>query len=223
MWKYFTFLSLFWCCACTEQSNTSQEKSQAVELFVRYLDPEQSYRAEAVWLEGDSSLAKSKIFPEGISFARQTLAAQTLNEDFVRHEGSFVSPYLPNASFSFNDQQGSKRKVAPKLQPIGEFSVEMPKDAEGNLTIKAQNSVLSKAEEIVILLTDAKSQSASVIIQGPTRQGDLMVPLPSFGALEPGPAELYLVKRLSGYQKLGDLKVHLVAEWYSKSVQVKLL
>ncbi len=222
MWKFLVLLAFLPICACTNQALNTQEKKQSLELFVRYLEPEQSYRAEAVWLEGDSILAKSKAFPEGVSFAQQNLPARTLNEDFIRHEGSFDGPYQASAGFSFADQQGNKQKISPKLRPIGEFSIEMPNDPDGNLLIKVQNSILSKEEELVVLLTDAKGQSASVIVQGPTRQGDLIVPFPSFGALEKGKADLYLVKRLSSYQKVRNVNVHLVAELYSKTITVNL-
>jgi hypothetical protein len=222
MWKFLAFLTILSIGACTHQGATTQEKKQSVELFVRYLEPEQSYRAEAVWLEGDSTLAKSKAFPEGVSFAQQNLPVRTLNEDFIRHEGSFDGSYQANAGFSFADQLGNTTKVSPELKPIGEFNIEMPTGLEGNLIIKVQNSVLSKEEELVVLLTDAKGQSASVIVQGPTRQGDLMVPFSSFGTLEKGKADLYLVKRLSRYQKVRNLNVHLVAELYSKTITVNL-
>jgi hypothetical protein len=222
MWKFLVFLALLPICACTNQAPTTPEKKQSVELFVRYLEPEQSYRAEAVWLEGDSTLAKSKAFPKGVSFAQQNLQERSLNEDFIRHEGSFDGPYEDSAGFSFADQQGYQQKISPQLKSIGEFSIQMANDPDDDLVIKAQNSILSKEEELVVLITDAKSQSASVIVQGPTRQGDLMVPFPSFGALEKGKADLYLVKRLSRYQKIRNINVHLVAELYSKTVVVDL-
>ena len=72
MYKFYYAVAvtlLFATSACRLSETKDGLPKQTVDLFVRYLQPEQEYKAEAILLEGDSlPLAKSVRFPDGIRF-----------------------------------------------------------------------------------------------------------------------------------------------------------
>lgn len=209
--------------ACRLSETKEALPRQNVDLFVRYLQPEQEYKAEAILLEGDSlPLAKSVRFPEGIRFLDKDLTEVQVTENLLRYSAEFGGTYQPQAKFSFRDKHGTAQSIPLSIEALGAIELKIPTTLEGQVELNlASGGVLKQGESLVLVLTDRSGQASTVTIEGPSTSGNYSFPYISFGNPERGNGEVYLVKKQVRNEQKGKLLVHLTAELYSESLVVK--
>lgn len=210
--------------ACRLSETKDGLPKQTVDLFVRYLQPEQEYKAEAILLEGDSlPLAKSVRFPDGIRFLDKNLTEVQVTENLLRYSTEFGGAFAPQASFHFQDKRGDNQSIPLTMEVLGEIELVMPDRLEGQVELNvASGGALKQGESLVLVLTDRTGQASTVTIEGPSTSGSYSFPLVSFGNPVKGNAEVYLVKKQVRDEQKGKLQVHLTEELYSASLQVKI-
>jgi hypothetical protein len=215
---------LFATSACRLSETKDALPKQTVDLFVRYLQPEQEYKAEAILLEGDSlPLAKSVRFPAGIRFLDKEMTAVQIAENLLRYSTEFGGTFAQQAAFNFQDKRGNNQSIPLALEVLGEIELKMPDRLEGQVElIIASGGVLKQGESLVLVLTDRTGQASTVTIEGPSTSGSYSFPLVSFGNPAKGSAEVYLVKKQVRNEQKGKLQIHLTEELYSASLQVKI-
>lgn len=209
--------------ACRLSETKEALPKQNVDLFVRYLQPEQEYKAEAILLEGDSlPLAKSVRFPEGIRFLDKTLTEVQVTENLLRYSAEFGGTYQAQAKFSFRDKHGTAQSIPLSMEALGAIELKIPTTLEGQVELNlASGGVLKQGESLVLVLTDRSGQASTVTIEGPSTSGSYSFPFISFGNPERGNGEVYLVKKQVRNEQKGKLMVHLVEELYSESLVVR--
>jgi hypothetical protein len=222
---YFLGLLVFFVGMACHQETKQKRKPITVDLFVRYLQPERQYKAEAVVYEGDSlATAQTRSLPGGLIFMNQGLNARQLGENKLRHDITFIANYEANAAFRFRDDDKLDHVVAINMSPIIDFKVASPAKLNGILSIQLEDQLLGQKEALVVLLTDSHNQSYSVTLQGPAVSKNFDVPLSAFGVVNPGKADLYLVKKQIQNDLSKDrLRIHTLAEFYTKSIAIELV
>lgn len=215
---------LFATSACRLSETKDGLPKQTVDLFVRYLQPEQEYKAEAILLEGDSlPLAKSVRFPAGISFLDKDLTELEVSENLLRYSTDFGGPFANQAAFTFQDKLGTQQSISLNMEVLGEIELAMPTKLEGQVELNiASGGALKQGESLVLVLTDRSGQTSTVTIEGPSTSGSYSFPLVSFGNPVKGNAEVYVVKKQVRDEQKGKLQIHLTEELYSASLQVKI-
>ena len=210
--------------ACRLSETKDALPKQTVDLFVRYLQPEQEYKAEAILLEGDSlPLAKSVRFPAGIRFLDKDLTELQVADNLLRYSTEFGGTFAPQAAFRFQDKRGNNQTIPLTLEVLGEIELKMPDRLEGQVELNiASGGALKQGESLVLVLTDRTGQASTVTIEGPSTSGSYTFPLVSFGNPVKGNAEVYLVKKQVRDEQKGKLQIHLTEELYSASLQVKI-
>lgn len=202
-----------------------QATQYQVELFVRYLEPEQAYKAEAsVQSTKPGGTPQPSRFPSGITFGSQPLRPLRIGSGAERFLFSSNGAYQPNAAFNFVDEGGKKISIPVRLSPIQELRVNSPIAATGLLSFTAvASNRLQTGETLVALLTDARGQSFSLELAGPAVSDLFDVPLSAFGRVAPGRATLYVVKKLAQTTTpQAQWQVRLQAEYYSAVVELDI-
>lgn len=217
--EYFLILFTFFAATACQQNVKQKSKPLTVDLYVRYLQPERQYKAEAVIYEGDSlATARTRSFPGGVIFMNQGLNARQLGENNLRHAITFIADYEANAAFRFRDDNNMDHVVPVNMTAIADFKATSPLKREGVLHMSLEDKLLQQNEALVLLLTDSHNQAYSVTLNGPSVSNDYDVPLSAFGAVSPGKADLYLVKKQIHNAPTQDgLNIHSLFEYYTKS------
>lgn len=221
---YLALVYLFTLHSCRLSETRDALPKQNVDLFVRYLQPEQEYKAEAILLEGDSlPLAKSVRFPDGVRFLDKELTEAQVTENLLRYAVEFAGVYQAQAKFSFRDKHGIAQSIPLAMEALGEVDLKIPGTLEGQVELKlTRGGTLKQGESLVLVLTDRNGQASTVTIEGPSTSGNYSFPFISFGNPVRGDAELYLVKKQVRDEQKGKLQVHLTAELYSESLMVRV-
>ncbi|AEE50120.1 hypothetical protein [Haliscomenobacter hydrossis] len=219
-----SFAALLILSACRLSETKEALPKQTVDLFVRYLQPEKEYKAEAILLEGDSlPLAKSIRFANGIRFIDKEMNETQVTENLLRYSTQFGGEYASQASFVFRDKSGNTYTIPLSMEPLGDIEVTMPSEPDGQMNLNiSSGGVLKPDENLVLVLTDRSGQASTVTIEGPSTSGTYALSMVLFGNPVKGNAELYLVKKQLRNEQKGKLTVHLVEELYSASLVVKV-
>jgi hypothetical protein len=220
--EYFLILLIFFATTACQQTTKQKSKPLTVDLFVRFLQPERQYKAEAVVYEGDSlATAHTRSFPGGIIFMNQGLNARQLGENNLRHAITFIADYEANAAFRFRDDDNVDHVVPMDMTAIADFKADSPLKRDGILHLSLQDKLLQQNEALVLLLTDSHNQAYSITLNGPSVSNDYDVPVSAFGTVSPGKADLYLVKKqIHNAPTQEGLNIHTLFEYYSKSVSL---
>lgn len=221
---YLLVLILLMLHSCRLSETKDASSKQSVDLFVRYLQPEQEYKAEAILLEGDSlPLAKSVRFPEGIRFFDKELNEVQVSENLLRYSAEFRSVYQAQAKFSFRDKYNTIQSIPLSMEALSGIDLKIPSNLEGQVELTvARGGVLKQGESLVLVLTDRNGQASTVTVEGPSTNNSYRFPFISFGNPVRGEAEVYLVKKQVRDEQKGKLLVHLTEEVYSESFLVKV-
>jgi hypothetical protein len=212
---------LFLASACRNRSEVKEQLPRQVDLFVRYLEPEQHYRVEALLLEGEPAAARSLTFSRGVRFGDKELRLHAINE-LNRYEMEYNGAYHANSTFAFQDETGKKFRQALDMAPIGDFRAAFSPEVSSLILLELLNQELKNNETLTAILTDAKGQSGSLTIEGLSGKGPFELSFTSFGPLSSGPAELYLVKKMSSAERIDQYDLVLHAELYSKTATLVL-
>jgi len=223
---YFLFLGFFILSCNNAGTSSSEEGSKGTiftEFHVRYMEEDQSLRADAIFYEGKSvQTAKPKSFSK-VLFDGAAMSNKRIGEKMIRYRRNYKRAY-PNQHTYVIQQKGTDDLS---------FSFEMSKpdsiQMDGNLSkqdgmrITWKDGLLQAGETLVILISDENNNSSSVNIQGPRPKNEAVLPGQSFKNLDPGKGQLALIKKRNQKQKEEPFSIDSVIEYYSDYFDLEIV
>jgi len=193
------------------------------ELFIRYLETEREYKAQAVFLTGDSlPVARPKFLPGSVRFVDRGMNKRELGLDSYRYDLVLGGDYAERNKFRFPDEKGQAREFALKMSPVGGFALEHPLKISAGLRLTLKDQPLAADESLLLLFTDDKQQSFSVDIAGPSGSSTYQIPSERLGGLKAGTHELYVVKKQTRKASRRNLEVLSTVEFYSRAISIAI-
>lgn len=185
-------------------------------LFVRYIYPEQEYKAEAVFKEGDTlSTAQPVPAPGKVEFMGRVLPANQLGNNLVRYDRRFTSIFQPDMTFLLTSPEGKATSLSVEITPISELNISPIISRETSFLFSCTPAELTENEMIILLFNDANNRAASITIEGPADLSQLQLSGDELGQLDRGAGSVYAVKKKDGQQKYDDIIAHWSIEYYS--------
>ncbi len=207
--------------ACREE--VSQEKTPHVfaEAFVRFLSPENEYKAQIMFFEGDSvGNARPKKLASGVRFQGQSMREKALGSYAIRYERLQPGPYTGRHVFEFQDDAGRKRSVVLSMAGIKQMRMESPLRLKtgGVLSMEAQS--LQPGETLLLLFTDEAGDTFSVTLAEGFSGDRAVLTSSQLSGMHPGTYELYLVKKQELKTTRQNRTVLSAIEYYSPIQEV---
>lgn len=205
--------------ACTEEPAKDKPAHRYADLYVRYLEGENQLKATAIFLEGDTiSTARSIALEKGIQFQGEPMKARTLPGGTVRYIVEKRAPKLDTYYFSFAEQPS----MPVPMPVVDSFSIvgEQASLAKGiELYIKP---LLSAAESMVLFISDANNQATTITLEGPITSQPIRVPAKDIQKLQPGPHELYIIRKKELTKQGEALSTLVNLEYYTLPVEFEV-
>lgn len=192
--------------------------------FVRYLELERTLKAQASFRTGDSLATARPVAVEGgIAFQGSGMEQRELGQDLIRYHYQRSGDYRPPYTFRFTDPGGVRREYTIDLKPVAGFRVTPRISRSGGGAFSLSDGALEAGESLVVLITDARNQAASVTIEGPAAQQEHRIPSAPLAPLTPGRGQVYLVRKKTTQLQEGRLTVLLEGEFYSETLDIEIL
>lgn len=207
--------------ACRQK--VSQEKTPPVfaEVFVRFLSPENEYKAQIMFFEGDSvGNARPKKLASGVRFQGQSMREKALGSYAFRYERIQPGPYTGRHVFDFQDDAGKKRNVVLSMSGIKQFRMETPLKLNTGGKLFIERQALQPGETLLLLFTDEQGNTFSVELEEGFSGDQVELTSRQIGGLHPGGYELYLVKKQELKTTRQNRTVFSSMEYYSPIQEV---
>lgn len=208
--------------ACKQKDTQVETPLQFVEVLVRFLAPENQYKAQIMFFEGDSLENAQPVQQfSGVSFQNQPMEEKVLDASMFRYERLQTGPYKSRQVFEFSEESGKKQQISIAMDPIVRFAIDTQLYQSKGGSLQLEDSGLEAGETLLLLLSDANGNTYSIEKAGPLAKIISLTP----SDLQPVPAgtyELYLVKKQIREIKTANRIVFSTIEYYSalKTVQV---
>jgi hypothetical protein len=139
----------------------------------------------------------------------------------LRYENTFDAAYTSPLRFSFTlPNQESITELTFPMDGIDDFEV-LSANKSAGLRISLDGG-LAKDESLLLLFTDPKKETKTIIRPGPLTSEDLIIPADALLHFTPGEYRLFLVKSKEtiGVQK--GLQYQTIIEFYTKEKSFQL-
>ncbi|MCB0552002.1 MAG: hypothetical protein KDD02_00510 [Phaeodactylibacter sp.] len=218
------FLVLVLATACQRNSEDQKKPQLFAELFVRYLEAERELKATATFFEGDSiQTASPKTFSGGVSFQGSGMEARPLPGGVVRYTLQQNADYSAAFPFRFPSNNGQKQEYTLAMLPIDTFYIIDGKASKSQgMSLYAQGGQLQAGESLVFLFNDANNRAYSFTLEGPTNGEEYRISAQQLEGLEPGPHQLYLVRKKRMAEKKPGVSILADVEFYTRLVEVEV-
>jgi hypothetical protein len=194
---FLTTLALFGC--------APKEKAQNRTLFcyVRYDEAVKAVKAEASLQ--DPGAKTSLEIPGGIRYQGMEMELAPVYGMTYRYE--YTANFLPEHVFEWRDQQNSKQLSRTSLDPINSFFL------PGKTIATAQPTAVQNTEE---------GQTVPMEVSTTSGRPQIDIPAVKMKDITPGKWTLYLVRKKLSKNKVADLPVNTILEYYTKAIEVKV-
>lgn len=218
------FLLLFSLFACREQTTSERTSRLTGEFYVRYLQPEGQYKAEAMlWEETNEGEIVPLTIDGPLTFLDHPLQPSSENTaPILRFQTTFNQPYQTNQKFQLTLANRGPKTISLQLVSPGSPQVSATHPKNAPLAIDLAGSGLEENESLVLLFTDNRRETQVVTIAGPRKQTPLQVDPAELANLAPGTIELYLVKKQVRPIESSWHQINCILEYYTESVFFQL-
>jgi len=205
--------------SCTNDEANDKPAHRYADLFVRYLEGENQLKATAIFLEGDTlSTARSIRLEKGIQFQGEPMEARTLPGGTIRYIVEKRAPQSGTYYFSFAE----KPSMEVPMPVIDSFSVLGGQISRAEGLELYVEPVLGASESMVLFISDAQNKATTITLEGPITSQPIQVPAKEFQKLEPGPHELYIVKKREITQQGEQISTLANLEYYTLPVEFEV-
>ena len=90
------------------------------------------------------------------------------------------------------------------------------------MSLYAQGGQLQAGESLVFLFNDANNRAYSFTLEGPTNGEEYRISAQQLEGLEPGPHQLYLVRKKRMAEKKPGVSILADVEFYTRLVEVEV-
>ena len=192
------------------------EPQRSLEAYIRFLVPENEYKIQLVFTEGDSAANLRPVeMSRGITWAGQALRAKNRNTPDFRYEMLAPGPYSPRHVFEFEESNGAKRKLVLEMAPIDGFRIGPTVSKESGATLRIEGAALSEGETLLLLFTDDQGTSHQLMFKGPVQSNAFELTPEMLRPLKSGRHELYLIKQQRRESVQNKRTIYSLIEWYS--------
>ncbi len=216
--------ALFMLSSCAGDKTSAPDSDTVfADFYIRYLAPEQEFKAYASFVEGTPvSEGISKTFPGGVKFMGQVMDPRRLNNEALRYQYSGKKSYSRDLSFSFLETNGTQQLFAATMENIDTFSISGDASKSKGLHLMLSGADLERDETLLLLFTDALSKAYTLQANGPLPASDIFFTPEQMGHLPVGKLELYLVRKkmLEGLRDNFDYRFAI--EYYSDVLTVTM-
>lgn len=217
------FLVAVLAAGCKRNEPPADGPVQFVEIFVRYLTPENEYKAQVMFLEGDSlGAAQPKRLPGGLSWDGSAMREKPVGSGVFRYELIKAGPYKPRHKFEFSDNQGLRRSLTAEMHPITGFRIGPSISRSADATLRLEGKPLAEGETLLLLFTNAQGATHSLSFKGPAASNTFTLKREMLDALEPGKHELYLIRQQQRETRQQQRVVYSTVEWYSPVMELEV-
>lgn len=208
---------------CQPEAPAEGASTLHANLFVRYIYPDQEYKAEVVFKEGDSLASAEPTTAAGeVLFLERTLPANQLGEQLVRYDRRFRADFQPEMTFQLANLAGARVPVNLALRAITELDISPIINRETSFLFSCAPAELQEDEMLILLFTDADNRAASITIDGPANLAQLQLSGSELSQLVPGTGSVYAVKKKDGQEQVNGINTHWSIEYYSDERPVQI-
>lgn len=218
------FLLLFSLFACREQTTSERTSRLTGEFYVRYLQPEGQYKAEAMlWEETNEGEIVPLNIDGPLTFLDRPLQPSSESATpTLRFQTTFNQAYQTNQKFQLTLANRGPKTISLQLVSPGSPQVPATLRKGTPLTIGLAGGALEENETLVLLFTDSRRETQVVTISGPRKQIPLEVDPAELANLASGTIELYLVKKKVRPIESSWHQINCILEYYTESVFFQL-
>ncbi len=189
--------------------------------YLRFDDTEGKVTAEAVFFKGDTIKNAIPFAPDnGVFFDGGAMEQKELiNRIAFRSERTTDSkPYF---EFKFKNAEKKEEKFDLKVPFISKFNIENNRiSIDSGFLLKWEGNPLNKSENLVLFLSDSKNVDKNIQINGPTSNSSVKIDASKLTGITIGEGTIYLVRKYSNEEIIGDLRRSSQSEFYTKTMDV---
>lgn len=205
------------------QDSGGKEYQRVVEAYIRFLAPENEYKAQLTFMEGDSAANLRPVqLPQAVNWDGESLRAKNQGTPEFRYELLKSGPYTPRHVFGFAEEDGAVRELIVEMEPVEKFTIGPLISPASGATLKISGATLEEGERLLLLFTDAQENSHQVVFKGPSATMTFELSPEMLRPLRPGRQELYLVKQQQRESRQHRYTVYSMVEWYSDIVELEV-
>ena len=129
--------------------------------------------------------------------------------------------------FRFVNDKGQQEEDHIKIPGIESFSITSPIDRTKDNLLSWKGDPLGNRESIILLFTDGRNRTTSMVLNGPSSSPQLSLPAIKLKGLQSGENSLYLVRKNRAIDNLNVKdpevrQISTVTEYYTKSIAVEV-
>ncbi len=214
-------------------SNCASDKAEKITLsskkifanyYIRYEEDEESLKAEANFQEGDSLQNRTSKQFTSVLLNNKEMGLNEVNPQKPYYQLNIISPLDKEVRFRFINDSGHREEDVIEFARVKNFSVNAPFKRSEDNQLQWNGSPLAERESLVLLFTNEKNRTTSLILKGPTTSSQIKIPAQKLKGLQAGPNNLYLVRK---NRSMGDTKsnrvITAVTEYYSSTIAVEVM
>ncbi|HKK75822.1 MAG TPA: hypothetical protein VJ953_12165 [Saprospiraceae bacterium] len=227
--KAFILLLFILISACRPEDNSpiAVQEQYWAEIYVRYLASDQAYKAELTLLAGDSLHTALPSRIEGdILMGNRPLNPRQLSGELVRYQLDYQGAFLPELVLNFKTGAFDRKRLDLSFRALPAFQVldqHISRSQGGQITL-AEAIQLKPDESILILISDAEKQTASIELPGPANINTIPIRADLLGALQnTGTGNVYLLSKKKGTVIDKDAAWGFVLEYYTDEQQLEIV
>lgn len=209
--------------ACREAPSAEASAHLYADYYVRYLAATRELRAEARFVEGpDPQTAAATTIDGSLLFLEEVMELEAADEKKPRYTWSGARTF-PSELFFQYERANNRYRQEMTMHPLQHFTVQRPFRKQEGLLLTARGSLLKGNETLVLLLADMENRAFSYTIEGPAADSTHRIPPDALSGIPPGPAILYLVKRMKKTIEQPHQTVTATIEYYTDTLQIRVL
>ncbi len=214
-------ICMLFACA-SDQSAT--KKTTFANYYIRYVEPENKFKAEASFVEGDSINNAVPIeMPEGVVFQDHEMIFQDLKTRGIRYQVQKNRPYAKEYSFKFKNKEGVDQIYKTSMTPITSYTAKGNISKTNGLTLQWEGEPLKQNEHLVFLFDTPDNKALMTDIEGPTTSSEALIPASKFSGVSTGKGKIYLVKKQIKTIKQDHLVTTSTLEYYTSTIDIEVV
>ena len=225
MYKYIIISFLFFGLSCRvgepRPSSPGITPSQFGHVLLKYDKAENHFRAEASFESGSKGEGQS-LEMKAVRINGLEMKPRLISNRLLRYELFGNKRLLTENELNVIDASGQDFNFNIDLNPVDSFYFKAPPSKSKGALLSWSGDPLVLGELVVAILTDKKNQTVSQEVYGPKPLNYLPVLPVQLQKLDPGPIEVYLIRKSTSQKHAKDLEVLISAE-YNSNVQSFIL
>ena len=191
------------------------------EYFVRYLEGEQTVKADARIYAGTDAASVKPVACENMHFREYEMKANGKLGNLYQYEAKM--PFAAKCAFEFQLTEAKKpQSFSYEMAQVPSFSVSDSLGLPKGLFLTWEGTPLVQGESIVLIFEKEDRSTAEATVTGPTLSNSIAIPRIQLKGISPGTWAVYLVRKHNVVLVEEDHSITAEAAYYTKPMQVTL-